>query len=309
VAVSYTKSWFKALCKKTNMRPVYILCLLGLILCASFTAKKKSKPALPSEFVFIPGGMMWASTHGDSSERVRVDPFYTSRYEITNASYRQFYNEVAGSLSREEREAIACDTAAWTRSFAYGGQMEKYYFNNKDYNHYPVVNISYEGAVGYCSWLQQKIQLANPGFMIEVKLPSRDQWIWAAMGNRSQAMFPWANYYLHNHKGEPLCNYRKVNEFAIYRNRKTGRTEVADSMGLVQTPPFTMPVKSFTPNDFGLYNMCGNAAEMIAEKGICVGGSWNDYGGDIQIRAASAYEGPVPTVGFRPIILVTEKQH
>jgi hypothetical protein len=53
--------------------------------------------------------------------------------------------------------------------------------------------------------------------------------------------------------------------------------------------------------------MCGNAAEMINEKGIAVGGSWNDYGGDIHILSFTNYKGPAPTVGFRPVILVREK--
>jgi formylglycine-generating enzyme required for sulfatase activity len=290
------------------MRPIFILCLSGLILCTSFTRKKKNKPALPAEFVFIQGGLTRLSAHEDSSEKVRVDPFYISRYEVSNAAYRQFYNEVAASLSSGEKDAIACDTTAWTRAFSYGGQMEKNYFNSKDYDHYPVVNISYEGAVRYCSWLQQKIQFASPGFIIEVKLPSRAQWIWAAMGNRREAMFPWANYYLRNRKGEALCNYKQVNDNAVYRNRQTGKAEVAEAIGFTPTSLFTTPVKSFTPNDYGLYNMCGNAAEMITEKGICVGGSWNDFGGDIQIRAWQSYKGPVPTVGFRPVILITEKQ-
>ena len=52
--------------------------------------------------------------------------------------------------------------------------------------------------------------------------------------------------------------------------------------------------------------MCGNVAEMIVEKGIGMGGSWNDYGGDVHIRAAVNYQTAAPTIGFRPLIIIKE---
>ena len=44
---------------------------------------------------------------------------------------------------------------------------------------------------------------------------------------------------------------------------------------------------------------------MIREKGICMGGSWNDYGGDVHICSEATYERSAPTVGFKPVITVT----
>ncbi len=38
------------------------------------------------------------------------------------------------------------------------------------------------------------------------------------------------------------------------------------------------------------------------------GGSWDDYGGDVQIRAEANYEEPAPTIGFRPVIMAKEKE-
>ena len=46
---------------------------------------------------------------------------------------------------------------------------------------------------------------------------------------------------------------------------------------------------------------------MIADKGIGMGGSWNDYGGDVHIKAEYKYQSISPAVGFRPIIVVKEK--
>ena len=40
----------------------------------------------------------------------------------------------------------------------------------------------------------------------------------------------------------------------------------------------TMPVMSFQPNGYGLYNMAGNVEEFMREKGKTHGGSWRDTG-------------------------------
>lgn len=294
------------------MKNLLIPCSAALFLLCAFTVTKKNKLKLPEEFTWIPAGT-WNDKPGDGTMEagilVSTRGFYMSKSEVSNGQYRQFIAEVLPGSTAEEKEKIVCDTAGWSRVMSYCEPMKTYYYSHPAYNNYPVVNISYEGAVKYCEWLQQKIQKENPGFIVEVKLPTRQEWIWAAMGGRSQAMFPWSNYYLLNKKGEPMCNFKRISDGAIYRNRITGKPEVAENPGIYsQTAYITSHVKSFYPNDYGLYNMCGNAAEMINENGIAMGGSWNDYGGDINTRAESTYKGSTPTVGFRPIIKVNENK-
>ena len=285
-----------------------LLTSIAVLLLSSFIAWKKDRPKLPGEFAMIPGGnfSLPDKNNGDNTIRITLTGFYMSKYEVSNSQYRQFFNEASVGMNETDKLSIACDTMGWRQLSTYNEPFVKYYYSHPAYNNYPVVNISYEGAYRYCKWLEQKIQRDNPEFNIEVKLPSKAQWIWAAMGGRSQAMFPWKNYYLRDKKGEPLCNFKRVNDQAIYRNRQTGKPEIAD-INYSQASYFTAAVKSYYPNDFGLYNMCGNAAEIIEEKGICMGGSWNDYGGDVQIRSEAIYEQASPTVGFRPIIVVKER--
>lgn len=282
------------------MRTLLLICTT--LLLTSLTPGRP-KPKLPGEFVKIPSGSFVLS---DSTARISMDEFFMSKYEVSNLQYRTFFNEVSSNMSDDEKQKIACDTAAWSEVLAYADQMTDQYYRHPAFNQYPVVNVPYEGAVRYCQWLQQKIQTDNPGFDIEVELPSREQWIYAAMGGRSQALFPWGNYFLRNKKGQPMCNYKQVPEGSIHRNRSTGKPEISEGNHPYKIV-LTASVKSFYPSDFGLYNICGNAAEMIKDKGICLGGSWNDYGGDISTRAQAIYERPSPTVGFRPILVIKEK--
>jgi len=299
------------------MKRLLLTCSATILLLSAFTTNKKVKIKLPEEFNYIPAGTFIDFEPGenyDEKKSVSMHSFYMSKYEVTNFQYRQFFTEASSAMSEEEKEKIACDSAGWRTTMTYCEPVVEYYYRHPAYNNYPMVNVSYEGATKYCEWLQQKIQKDNPDFSIEVKIPTRQQWIWAAMGGRAQAMFPWGNYYLRNKKGEPMCNFKKVGDGAIYRNRTTGKPEVAEgaidfsiAASLSDKAFYTANVKSFYPNDYGLYNMCGNAAEMVAEKNICVGGSWNDYGGDIKIRSYMPFETSAPTVGFRPIIIATEK--
>jgi formylglycine-generating enzyme required for sulfatase activity len=293
------------------MKPLLIFCTSVFLVLTSFDTTKKSKLKLPVEFIRIPGGVYYDGDNNDSliiAGRKAVRDFYISKYEVSNLQYRQFYNEAGPGLTDEERKKIMCDSSGWeNKPFVYQEPMRVNYFNHPAFNNFPVVNISYEGASEYCEWLQQKIQKDNPGFYVTVKLPNRKEWTYAAMGGRSQAVYPWSNWYLRNKKGEYMCNFKKVEDYQIIKNRKTGLPEV--HIPESSTAFFTAEVKSYYPNDYGLYNMCGNAAEMISEKGICMGGSWDDFGGNVNTRAEAKFEGSAPTVGFRPIINVIEKKN
>ena len=69
---------------------------------------------------------------------------------------------------------------------------------------------------------------------------------------------------------------------------------------------YTYMAKGHYPNEFGLYNVCGNVAEMVDERGIAYGGSFLDPGYDIRIDSETHYDAPSPKVGFR-VIAVKKK--
>ena len=300
------------------MKKLLIASAAAFFLLSAFTTNEKNKLKLPEEFVFIPEGTMGVIGNPRSAiddtlaKKIPIMSFYLSKYEVTNLQYRQFYAEVSPGLTDEEKNQIACDSLGWRQALTYNEPLVQQYYRHPAFNNYPVVNIQYEGVAKYCAWLQSKLQTENPGYTIEVSLPSKTQWMYAAMGGRNQAMYPWGNYYLRNRKGEFLCNFKHLGDQAITRDRQTGKPEIreqyiAKERGLSDRAFYTAAVKSFYPNDFGLYNMCGNAAEMVKEKAFAMGGSWNDYGGDVQIRAEAAYEKSSPTIGFRPLIIATPK--
>ena len=61
---------------------------------------------------------------------------------------------------------------------------------------------------------------------------------------------------------------------------------------------YTSPVRSFPPNDFGLYDMSGNAAEWVEESGIVRGGSWNVYPDSLRLSKRVRVDAGVRNFAF-----------
>ena len=65
--------------------------------------------------------------------------------------------------------------------------------------------------------------------------------------------------------------------------------------------------EAYFPNNIGLYDVVGNVAEMIDEKGKACGGSWNDLPSESTIRSVKSYSRADATIGFRVFMDVIEE--
>ncbi len=236
------------------------------------------------------------------------DTLYASKFETTNGEYRTFLQHLQSAGKPDSYQQFEVDSLQWNKTASYGEPLVKQYHRHPAFAKYPVVNISHEAAEAYCQWLTDQYH-ANPKrkfHKVQFVLPTEAEWMMAAQGGRSQAMFPWGNFYLRNNKGQFMCNFKHVSDGNIYVD-SLGRPQVAVvPMGKNDKAIYTATVKSFSPNDFGMYNFCGNASEMVAEKNFTKGGSWNSYGAYVHIRAKEDYKGPSPQVGFRVFMKVIE---
>lgn len=140
-------------------------------------------------------------------------------------------------------------------------------------------------------------------FTAQFRLPTEAEWEYAAIGligNREynnykgKGRFPWDNPDK-KRKGRPQVLNTN------YANYKQSRGDYGGIAGWgTDNGDITTPVKSYPPNDFGLYDMAGNVAEWVADLYYPVlddlGADFNYYRGSVYYQTKLAPDGTVQIV-------------
>ena len=134
------------------------------------------------------------------------------------------------------------------------------------------------------------------------RLPERAEYIRAARGDNPTVNYSWGTNWLRNENGEIQCNFKNLGSENIHQEGKYTEYVIIDDLSELSSDDLLAPSKSYWPNDYGIYNLNGNVAEMIALDGIAVGGSWQNTGYDVRIESKSVYTNPNPTTGFRVVM-------
>ncbi len=131
------------------------------------------------EMVYVPAGVFeMGSDDGRSDEKpvrqVYLDEYWIDKYEVSNAQYALCV--AAGACFQPSSKK------SWTRGSYYG---------NPEYDHYPVMHVSWNDAKNYCKWAGGE-------------LPTEAQWENAARGPDGRT-YPWGN----DSPDSSLANYNK----------------------------------------------------------------------------------------------------
>ncbi len=225
---------------------------------------------------------------------VQVDSvLYAAAHEVTNAEYSLFWESAKSDPKLSKIAAI--DTMGWNECLKGVAGMSAYH-RHKAFQEYPVVNISHQAAVAYCEWLTKQYNNAPKKKHTNVvfRLPNTIEWQNAARGGQQGAMYAWEGVDVTDKKGNYLCNFRDISTTLRIPQSKNDKDNQPADHYLV-----TAPVDSYHPNKLGLYNVCGNASEMVAEKGFAKGGSWYSPREKVQIVQSEYYKKSEPYIGFR----------
>ena len=105
------------------------------------------------------------------------------------------------------------------------------------------------------------------------RLPTSEEWIYAARGGYSSLRFPWGNTIQHT-----KANYYSSSSYSYDTSSTRGYHPSYNSGG----EPYTSPVGSFPPNGYGLYDMAGNVWEWCWDGG----GRYRDLLGGAAVATA-----------------------
>ena len=173
---------------------------------------------------------------------------------------------------------------------------------------HPVVNVMWDEAMAFARWLTARERVSGQlGPHDEYRLPSDLGWSAAAgilkepgstpseRNKRTRRLYPWGTNWP---PAEASGNF-------------------AQGLGL-DGFEFTAPVMSFPPNEFGIHDLAGNAAEWCLDwmdnyqtARAVRGGSYADVASDNLLSSFRGNKIPVrrtPEIGFRLVIYVAEEQ-
>ncbi|MBK0380411.1 T9SS ring complex lipoprotein PorK/GldK [Mucilaginibacter segetis] len=169
------------------------------------------------------------------------------------ADYRNDKTKKRSDFILRDTVPVYPDTLVWLSDFSYAANepMVEGYFSHPAYRNYPVVGVTWRQARAFTVWRTRLSEGAkdkhhqpyNPPYA----LPNDAQFEYAARGGRIGTDYPWGGPYIKNAKGCLLANF------------KPGRGNYTDDGGA-----YTVNVRSYFPNDYGLYNMAGNVAEWTS---------------------------------------------
>lgn len=224
------------------------------------------------------------------------DTLWASKFEVTNELYNLFLKEAGHEVQ---------DTTVWNEQFPYSNWFTCNYRWHPDYANYPAVGMKRSDAEAFCSWMGRKMT-SLLGVDAQVEIPSESTWELLARGGLQLTAYPWGGPYLRNAKGALLANFRYIPESFEREGREEEYSVVyppdkhqmygADFDGFMGPAP----EEAYHPNGWGVFQMAGNAKELVAEKEITKGGGWHSLEHFLVISAREPYdEKPAADVGFR----------
>lgn len=176
---------------------------------------------------------------------------------------------------------------------------------------YPVTEVSYEQALAFCKW---KTFVGNfPNYKRKKRIKNWEAYLKDASKIKYYYRLPTKEEWESFAEETIDSNSRQFVKYSKEIPLRFNTKEIADSKRFhydTSTYPYKEPVRLPVRADFkfptkaGLYNILGNVAEMVSEKGIAKGGSFIHTLEECKISNDQYYTKPERWLGFRCVAVV-----
>jgi formylglycine-generating enzyme required for sulfatase activity len=264
---------------------------------------------------------------------------WSTRTEITNINWLEYLYYVKLDSSDAFYQSQLPDSTCWEKGLQEKDTIDPYianYLRYPGFRYYPVVGVTYEQAVNYCKWRgdvvtkslrdssrKENAKIRDYEVSVEYRLPTKEEWEYAASGGLNIDRYPHGlkrpvnrKNYIHKTSeiGIKKCLDKQKIEYdgqtIVHRMEFGALEDYYLNLGgpLITCAPDTAfklnYIFDFPPNNFGLYNMIGNVAEMTTQKGLAKGGSFRSSINSFTIRTGFSYNKPQEWLGFRCVAIV-----
>jgi formylglycine-generating enzyme required for sulfatase activity len=199
------------------------------------------------EMVAIPAGsFMMGSPNSEDDRNEREGPqtkmtiraFSMGKYSVTRGQFAEFIQATGYKPAR--RCFAEVSRGKFEESSKANWKDPSFSQTDGD----PVVCVNWDDAMAYVEWLSQATGK-------HFRLPSEAEWEYAARAGTTTSRI-WGD------DPDDACDYANVSDASI--KKKYGWQTVDCNDGYT----YTSPVGKFKPNKFGLYDMMGNARQIVA---------------------------------------------
>ena len=190
---------------------------------------------------------------------------------------------------------------------SYGGKTDSLSENNT-----PLINSGKRGTVQKdTATINNYAKIENGLFLLSYRLPTETEWEYAALAlagdreyntYRGKKKYPWSGEYTRS--GERRTEGDQLANFKFGKGDYGGIAGWSDDGGDI-----TIQVKSYPPNDFGVYDMAGNVAEWVSDVyRPIIDDEYNDfnyYRGNIYTKTVIGEDGKAEIVPEDELIFDT----